>query len=199
MSNKLKYLDKDGLNKVLKLIKFGHKKIWHGTDEEWEAETNKADFDQAEIIEGGVEFDKHADGVYEFDPSGTHEGITIELVNGVPCTYFRQGQLLIVNLHCKVTGTSTETVWHEYFHPEDFVADDEYLEQDAEIKALIAKAENEAPPQERDITPLQELLDTDIKSAYSELDAEDKRRFLRSFIKEIKVDDNQVVSVDFQY
>lgn len=79
------------------------------------------------------------------------------------------------------------------------IADDEYLQQDAEIKALIAKAENEAPPQERDITPLQELLDTDIKSAYSELDAEDKRRFLRSFIKEIKVDDNKVVSADFQY
>ena len=53
MSNKLKYLDKKGLAKVFSLIKFGHKKIWHGTLAEWEALSaeEKAEYDQAEIID----------------------------------------------------------------------------------------------------------------------------------------------------
>lgn len=53
MSNKLKYLDKKGLAKVLSLLKFGHKKIWHGTLAEWEAlsATEKAKYDQAEVID----------------------------------------------------------------------------------------------------------------------------------------------------
>lgn len=53
MSNKLKYLDKKGLAKVFSLIKFGHKKIWHGTLAEWEAlsAAEKAEYDQAEVID----------------------------------------------------------------------------------------------------------------------------------------------------
>lgn len=53
MSNKLKYLDKKGLAKVFSLIKFGHKKIWHGTLAEWEALSaeEKAEYDQAEVID----------------------------------------------------------------------------------------------------------------------------------------------------
>ena len=79
------------------------------------------------------------------------------------------------------------------------VPDDEYLSDDAEIKALIAKAENEAPPPERDIEPLRELLKTDIKDIYYTLDAEERRRFWRNIIKEIILDDNKVDSVVFQY
>lgn len=53
MSNKLNYLDKKGLAKVFSLIKFGHKKIWHGTLAEWEAlsTAEKAEYDQAEVID----------------------------------------------------------------------------------------------------------------------------------------------------
>ena len=53
MSNKLKYLDKKGLAKVFSLIKFGHKKIWHGTQDEWDAlpAEEKAKYDQAEVID----------------------------------------------------------------------------------------------------------------------------------------------------
>lgn len=53
MSNKLKYLDKKGLAKMFSLIKFGHKKIWHGTLAEWEALSaeEKAEYDQAEVID----------------------------------------------------------------------------------------------------------------------------------------------------
>ena len=77
------------------------------------------------------------------------------------------------------------------------ITDDEYLAEDAEIKALIAKAENEAPPQERDLEPLKKLLETDYKMVYSGLDAENRRRFWRSIIKEIILDDNKVSSVVF--
>ena len=79
------------------------------------------------------------------------------------------------------------------------IPDDEYLRDDAEIKALIAKAENEAPPLERDIEPLRNMLNTDVKAIYTTLDAEEKRRFWRNIIKEIKVDDTKVASVVFQY
>ncbi len=75
--------------------------------------------------------------------------------------------------------------------------DAEYLQEDAEIKALIAKAESEAPPPERDIEPLRELLNTDFTSIYLTLDAEDKRRFWRSMIKEIRVEGLHVKDVIF--
>ena len=77
--------------------------------------------------------------------------------------------------------------------------DDEYLAEQNEIKAEIEKAEAEQhdPIAERDLSPLKDLLETDFKSIYGTLDAEDKRRFWRSIIKEIKVDGNRVTSVDF--
>lgn len=67
--------------------------------------------------------------------------------------------------------------------------DDEYLAEQKEIKALIAKAENEAPPPERDLAPLQALLETDFRSIYQNLDEEEKRRFWQSIIKEITFDE----------
>jgi len=79
------------------------------------------------------------------------------------------------------------------------ISDDEYLRDDAEIKGLIAIAENEAPPAERDIEPIRALLNTDINSVYSTMDTEERRRFWRNIFKEIKVKDNKVVSVVFQY
>jgi len=77
--------------------------------------------------------------------------------------------------------------------------DDEYLAEQNEIKAQIEKAEAEQqnPVADKDLSPLKELLETDFRSIYNSLDAEDKRRFWRSIIKEIKVKGNRVVSVDF--
>lgn len=69
--------------------------------------------------------------------------------------------------------------------------DDEYIAEAKELNALIAKAAAELPadPGEKDLTDLQELLETDFRSIYAGLDAEDKRRFWRAIIKEIKVDE----------
>ena len=77
------------------------------------------------------------------------------------------------------------------------VPDAEYLQEDAELKALIAKAEATAPPEPRDITPLKELLETDFVSVYAIMTDEEKQRFWRELIQEIKLDDKKVKDVIF--
>lgn len=76
-------------------------------------------------------------------------------------------------------------------------SDDDYLRETAEIKALLAKAEAEAPEPERDLEPLRELLTTDFRSIYAGLEPKDKKRFWNSIIKEIVLDDNKVKDVIF--
>lgn len=74
------------------------------------------------------------------------------------------------------------------------IPDEEYLRDDAELKALIAKAESEAPPAPRDITPLKELLETDFLSVYEMLNDEEKQQFWQRLIKEIKYDENKQIT-----
>ena len=76
-------------------------------------------------------------------------------------------------------------------------SDDEYAKEDAEIKALIAKAENEAPPAPRDIAPLVDLLESDFISIYITFTDEEKQRFWRNLIKEIKLDGKHIKEVIF--
>lgn len=75
--------------------------------------------------------------------------------------------------------------------------DEEYLKEDAEIKALITKAENDAPPKERDVAPLIELLESDFISIYITFTDEEKQRFWLNLIKEIKLDGKKVKEVIF--
>lgn len=75
--------------------------------------------------------------------------------------------------------------------------DEEYLKEDAELKAQIAKAESELPPPERDVTPLKELLKTNIEEIYESLDQEEKRRFWRGIVKQVVFDGKDIVDVIF--
>jgi hypothetical protein len=77
--------------------------------------------------------------------------------------------------------------------------DEEYIEESIELKKLIAIAEQEAPPVERDLEPLKKLLNDDLTSIYFTLKQEEKRRFWRNIIKEIKLNDNRVSSVVFNF
>ena len=77
------------------------------------------------------------------------------------------------------------------------ISDDEYLKEDAELKALIAKAEADAPAAPRDITPLKDLLETDFLSVYEMLNEEEKQQFWQGLIKEIKLDGKNVAEVIF--
>ena len=77
------------------------------------------------------------------------------------------------------------------------INDDEYLKEDAELKALIAKIEATAPPEPRDITPLKELLETDFLSLYEIMNEEEKQQFWQRLIKEIKLEKKEVTEVIF--
>ena len=77
------------------------------------------------------------------------------------------------------------------------IPDEQYLREDAEFKALIAKAEETEPPKPRDTAHLKTLLETDFKSVYMTLTDEGKQRFWQSLIKEIKIEGKEVKSVIF--
>lgn len=79
------------------------------------------------------------------------------------------------------------------------IDDDEYLQMQKEIKEAIKKAEAEEPENiaDKDTSVLKYIIESDFKTLYETLDDEDKRAFWRYVIKEIHVDGNTIVSVDF--
>ena len=77
------------------------------------------------------------------------------------------------------------------------LTDEEYLKEDRELKALIAKAEQDAPPPERDLEPIRELLQVDFEKIYLTFDEKEKQRFWRGIIKEIVFDNKDIVEVKF--
>lgn len=77
------------------------------------------------------------------------------------------------------------------------VPDDQYLREDAELKALIAKAEAEAPPKPKDLAPLKEVLESDFKTVYDTFTDEEKQRFWQGLIKEIELDGKKIIDVKF--
>jgi DNA invertase Pin-like site-specific DNA recombinase len=77
------------------------------------------------------------------------------------------------------------------------VPDEQYLREDAELKALIAKAEADAPPPPRSVEPLKALLETDFETLYYTFTEEEKQRFWQGLIREIVLRGKKVESVDF--
>lgn len=79
------------------------------------------------------------------------------------------------------------------------IDDDEYLRDQKEIKELIRKVENDTPTNiaYKDTSILKFIIESDFKTHYETLDDEDKRAFWRYILKEIHVEGNEVVSVDF--
>lgn len=76
-------------------------------------------------------------------------------------------------------------------------SDDEYLQEDRELKVLIEKAEKIAPPEPRNIEPLKELLNSDFRSLYEGLIEEEKQLFWARLIQEIKLDGKTIKRVIF--
>ena len=79
------------------------------------------------------------------------------------------------------------------------IDDDEYLQTQKDIKEAIKKAEAEEPENiaDKDVSVLKYVVENDIRTLYETFDDEDKRAFWRYIIKEIRVDGNEIVSVDF--
>lgn len=76
-------------------------------------------------------------------------------------------------------------------------SDDEYLQEDRELKALIEKAEKTALPEPRNIESLKELLNSDFRSLYESLIEEEKQLFWARLIQEIKLDGKTIKRVIF--
>ena len=77
------------------------------------------------------------------------------------------------------------------------VPDEQYLREDAELKALIVKAEADAPPPPQDTTHLQTILETDFRSIYETLDEEERQQFWQRLIREIVLDGKRIKEVKF--
>lgn len=79
-------------------------------------------------------------------------------------------------------------------------SDSEYIQEQKELKAAIAKAETQdgdSNISEDSLQMLKDTLNSDFKNIYETLDDEDKRAFWRHLIKEIHVKGNDIVSVVF--
>jgi len=77
------------------------------------------------------------------------------------------------------------------------LSDEEYLQESANLKAMIAQAAVEPSPAKHSLEPLKQFLAIDFRSAYEKLDAENKRKIWHSVIKEIIVEKNDVKEVVF--
>ena len=77
--------------------------------------------------------------------------------------------------------------------------DEEYIKEQKELKNAIKKAEENEPESihDKDMSVLNYIIETDFRTHYESLDDEDKRAFWRYIIKEIHVEGNEIVSVDF--
>ena len=75
------------------------------------------------------------------------------------------------------------------------MTDDEYFQNTKALNEEIKKAEQleRDDPSNRETGHLQEVLETDFRSIYDDLDQEDKRRFWRSIVKEIHLDEKAAV------
>lgn len=80
------------------------------------------------------------------------------------------------------------------------IDDDEYLEKVNDLKAAIAlaKVEEECMPKAPDVEAVKEFLATDFEGIYKELTVEERKRFWRSIIKAIHIEDGEVVKVEYR-
>lgn len=75
------------------------------------------------------------------------------------------------------------------------VEEDEYDRDYAELESELKKLESVDKPEERDLTALKQLLESDYRTIYEALDRPHRKSFWRSFIKEFVVDETrQIVS-----
>lgn len=77
--------------------------------------------------------------------------------------------------------------------------DEEYIKEQNELNTAIKKAETEIAdaPENKDVSVLQETLETDFKSIYESFEVEDKRRFWRTLIHRIYIEGREVKSIEF--
>lgn len=80
------------------------------------------------------------------------------------------------------------------------IDDDEYLERVTEIKAALAlaKVEENGTPKVPDVEAVKEFLSTDFEDVYPSLTAQEKKRFWRSIVKEVRILGGEIVNVEYR-
>lgn len=73
------------------------------------------------------------------------------------------------------------------------IEEDEYDKDYAELEEELKKLESADKPEERDLTALKQLLESDYRTIYEALDRPHKKAFWRNLIKEFAVDDNRQI------
>lgn len=73
------------------------------------------------------------------------------------------------------------------------VEEDEYDKDYADLENELKKLEKADKPEERDLTAIKKLLETDYRTIYEALDKPHKKAFWRNIIKEFVVDENRTI------
>ena len=73
------------------------------------------------------------------------------------------------------------------------IEEDEYDKDYAELEAELKKLETADQPEERDLSALKELLESDYRTIYEALDKPHRKAFWRNIIKEFTVDENRQI------
>jgi hypothetical protein len=73
------------------------------------------------------------------------------------------------------------------------IEEDEYDKDYAELEKELKKLEAADKPEERDLSALKELLESDYRAIYEALDKPHKKAFWRNIIKEFTVDENKQI------
>lgn len=78
-------------------------------------------------------------------------------------------------------------------------SDEEYTEEMADLKRLLAEAEKETVKvQPRDLSKLKDFLASDFENIYGTLEQEEKRQFWRAIIDTLVIDGNHVIGINFK-
>ena len=93
----------------------------------------------------------------------------------------------------KIEALKKEMKKLNIMYRKDRIEEDEYDRDYAELEAKLKELESADNPEERDLTALKQLLETDYLAIYEALDRPHKKAFWRNLIKEFAVDDNRQI------
>ena len=78
----------------------------------------------------------------------------------------------------------------------DRIEEEEYEKDYAELEAELKKLETVEQPEQRDLTELKEILESDYRTIYEALDRPHRKAFWRNIIKEFVVDETRQIVPD---
>ena len=93
----------------------------------------------------------------------------------------------------KIEALKKEMKKLNIMYRKDRIEEDEYDRDYAELENELKKLETADKPEERDLSALKELLESDYMAIYESLDKPHKKAFWRNLIKEFLVDENRQI------